>query len=341
MLDSKPLLFPSDFPPIRRRHPSTLQVNLGYRCNQSCLHCHVDAGPKRTEEMTSETLDAVLAYLRRGGVELLDITGGAPELNEVFRPLVVAARSLGIRVMDRCNLTILSEPGQEGLADFLAEHEVEVIASLPCYLEENVDGQRGTGSFEASIRGLRELNARGYGRPHGSRSNGAESDRGRSDVGQSSDGLSLSLVYNPTGATLPPAQAALEAEYKRELESRYGIFFNHLLTLANMPIRRFGSWLQSTRQFDGYLELLKEAHQAANLDAVMCRDLISIDWQGYVYDCDFNQMLDLALERAAGERLHIRDLSRPEMLSGRAIQVGEHCYGCTAGQGSSCGGALA
>lgn len=341
MLDSKPLLFPSDFPSIRRRRPSTLQVNLGYRCNQSCLHCHVDAGPKRTEEMTSETLDAVLAYLRRGGVELLDITGGAPELNEVFRPLVMAARGLGIRVMDRCNLTILSEPGQQDLADFLADHEVEVIASLPCYLEENVDGQRGTGTFEASIRGLRMLNERGYGRPNGARSNGGESGRGNPGVTESGDGLALTLVYNPTGATLPPAQAALEADYKRELEARYGVYFNHLLTLANMPIRRFGSWLQSTRQFDDYLGLLKEAHQEANLDAVMCRDLISVDWQGYLYDCDFNQMLDLALERESGERLHIRDLSTPEMLSGRAIRVGEHCYGCTAGQGSSCGGALA
>lgn len=300
-------------------------MNLGYRCNQSCLHCHVDAGPKRTEEMSFETLDAVLAYLRRGGVERLDITGGAPELNQVFRPLVMAARSLGIRVMDRCNLTILGEPGQEDLAAFLAEHEVEVIASLPCYLEENVDGQRGTGTFEASIRGLQELNARGYGRSSGGNSDG---------------GLSLSLVYNPTGATLPPAQSALEVEYKRELESRYGVYFDHLLTITNMPIRRFGSWLQSTRQFDGYLGLLKEAHQDANLEAVMCRDLISIDWQGYLYDCDFNQMLDLALERESGERLHIGDLSTPEMLSGRAIQVGEHCYGCTAGQGSSCGGAL-
>jgi radical SAM/Cys-rich protein len=271
--------------------------------------------------MDGETLDAVLAYLRRGGVEVLDITGGAPELNQVFRPLVVAARSLGVRVMDRCNLTILGESGQEDLADFLAEHQGEVIASLPCYLEQNVDGQRGAGTFRASIDGLRKLNALGYGNAGGQ--------------------LTLSLVYNPTGATLPPAQSALQAEYKRELESRYGVVFDHLLTLANMPIRRFGSWLQSTRQFDGYLALLKDAHQEANLDAVMCRDLVSIDWQGYLYDCDFNQMLDLPLEWAPGTRLHIRDLTTPEMLSGRAIRVGEHCYGCTAGQGSSCGGALA
>jgi radical SAM/Cys-rich protein len=321
VLDSKPLLFPSDFPPLTRRRLRTLQVNLGYRCNQSCVHCHVDAGPRRTEEMDAETLDAVLAYLRRGGAEVLDITGGAPELNTVFRPLVVAARALDIRVMDRCNLTILAEPGQEGLADFLASHQVEVIASLPCYLEENVDGQRGSGTFAASIRGLQALNARGYGQPD--------------------SGLMLSLVYNPTGATLPPPQAALEADYKRELETCYGIQFNQLLALANMPIRRFGSWLQSTKQFDAYLDLLKGAHQPSNLDAVMCRDLISIDWRGYIYDCDFNQMLDLPLERAPDTRLHIRDLHGADDLDGRSIRVGEHCYGCTAGQGSSCGGALA
>jgi len=321
VLDSKPLLFPSDFPSIRRRRPTTLQVNLGYRCNQSCLHCHVEAGPKRTEEMSLETLDEVMAFLRRSDVTLLDITGGAPELNQVFRPLVIAARELGMRVMDRCNLTILEEPGREDLADFLAEHEVEVIASLPCYLQENVDAQRGTGTFDASLRGLRALNARGYGRPDGR--------------------LSLSLVYNPIGASLPPAQCVLEAEYKRELKARYGIDFNRLLTLANMPIRRFGSWLQSTRQFDDYLHLLKSAHQPANLDAVMCRDLISVDWQGYLYDCDFNQMLDLPLQQPSQQRLHLRDLSSAELLGDRAIQVGEHCYGCTAGQGSSCGGALA
>jgi radical SAM/Cys-rich protein len=265
-------------------------------------------------------MEAVLRYLAQGGVELLDITGGAPELNAVFRPLVIGARELGVHVMDRCNLTILDEPGQGDLADFLAAHSVEVIASLPCYLEENVDQQRGSGVFDASIRGLRALNARGYGDAEG--------------------GLALNLVYNPVGAALPPAQCALEADYKRELASRYGVRFNRLLTLANMPIRRFGSWLQSTRQFDSYLAMLKEAHQDANLDAVMCRDLISIDWQGFVYDCDFNQMLDLPLSVDQGERLHIRELASPDALAGRDIAVGDHCYGCTAGQGSSCGGAL-
>jgi radical SAM/Cys-rich protein len=329
VLDSKPLLFPTDFPPLRSRRPQTLQVNLGYRCNQSCTHCHVDAGPKRTETMDWTTLDQVLSYLRRGGTEVLDITGGAPELNAVFRPLVEGARGLGLRVLDRCNLTILEEPGQGDLAPFLARHRVEIIASLPCYLEDNVDGQRGSGVFQASLRALRRLNALGYGR--------------------GDPLLVLNLVYNPTGPSLPPPQCALEADYKRELAARYGIQFDRLLTLANMPIRRFGSWLQSKGQFGDYLALLKGAHRPENLDAVMCRDLISIDWRGYVYDCDFNQMLDLPAAAAPGaaptlqpapERLHIGDLEGPAALAGREIRIGEHCYGCTAGQGSSCGGAL-
>ena len=296
-----------------------LQVNLGYRCNQSCMHCHVDAGPKRREEMTAKTLARVLGYLRRGGTRTLDITGGAPELNAGFRPLVEAARALDIQVMDRCNLTILEEPRQEDLPPFLAIHRVEIFAQLPCYLAGNVDAQRGNGVFEASIRGLRQLNRLGY--------------------GDGDSGLRLNLVYNPLGATLPPPQCALEQEYKRELEARYGVRFDRLLTLANMPIRRFGSWLQSNGQFADYLTLLKGAHRDDNLDAVMCRDLISIDWRGYVYDCDFNQMLDLPVERA-GERLHISDLAGPNAVEGGPIQVGEHCWGCTAGQGSSCGGAL-
>jgi radical SAM/Cys-rich protein len=320
VLDSKPLLFPSAFPALTRQRPTTLQVNLGYRCNQSCLHCHVDAGPKRREEMDTETLEQVIDYLRRGGTQTLDITGGAPELNAVFRRLVRSATALGVRVLDRCNLTILAEPEQQDLGAFLAAHRVEIIASLPCYLEENVDAQRGSGTFEASIRGLRQLNALGY--------------------GDGDSGLTLNLVYNPIGATLPPAQCALEADYKRELAARYDVRFDRLLTLANMPIRRFGSWLQSTNQFGDYLELLKAAHREDNLQAVMCRDLISIDWRGYVYDCDFNQMLDLPVEGPTGRRLHITDLSAADRLDGMPIRVGEHCWGCSAGQGSSCGGAL-
>ncbi len=323
VLDSKPLLIETDFPPIARRRLATVQVNLGYRCNLSCVHCHVDAGPKRGETMDADTMEQVLAFLARSGAATLDITGGAPELNAVFRPLVERARGLGVHVMDRCNLTILEEPGQEDLAEFLAAHRVEVIASLPCYLGENVDGQRGKGVFEGSIRGLRQLNALGYG------ADDAEAT-----------GRLLNLVYNPADAVLPPPQCALEADYKRELAARYGIRFNRLLTLANMPIRRFGGWLLSTGRFDDYMRLLKTAHRDENLDAVMCRDLVSIDWRGHVYDCDFNQMLGLPLGAAGDERPHVSELASADELIGADIRVGEHCYGCTAGQGSSCGGAL-
>ena len=317
MLDSKPLLFPTEFPAIERHSLLTLQVNLGYRCNQSCVHCHVDAGPRRPEVMSTDTVEAVLAFLRRGRVRTLDLTGGAPELNPSFRHLVRGARGLGILVLDRCNLTILEEPGQEDLAGFLAENRVEIVASLPCYLEENVDGQRGKGVFKASIRGLRRLNALGYGRE--------------------GTGLRINLVYNPLGPSLPPPQDSLEADYKRVLEERYGIRFDRLLTLTNMPIRRFGSMLQSRGHFTEYLDLLKSAHQESNLEAVMCRTLVSVDWRGYLYDCDFNQMLDLPLN--GGRQLHIAELAAGD-LDGRPIRVGEHCWGCTAGQGSSCTGAL-
>jgi radical SAM/Cys-rich protein len=318
MLDSKPLLFPSDFPRLNRRKLNTLQVNLGYRCNQSCLHCHVDAGPKREEEMSAQTIDAVLAFLRRGLPLTLDLTGGAPELNPGFHRLVREATGLGIHVMDRCNLTILEYPGQEGLADFLAKHRVEIVASLPCYLEENVDRQRGRGVFEASIRGLRRLNRLGY--------------------GDGVSALQLNLVYNPQGPELPPPQCGLEADYKQALAERYGVRFDRLLTLANMPVRRFGSMLQSMGRFEEYLNLLKSAHRAENLEGVMCRGLISVDWRGYLFDCDFNQMLDLPLVEG-GHWLTIADLS-VDGFDGRSIRVGDHCYGCTAGQGSSCGGAL-
>ncbi len=323
MLDSKPLLLETEFPPIARRRLQTVQVNLGYRCNQSCVHCHVDAGPKRREEMDAETMEQVLAFLAHSGAGTLDITGGAPELNAVFRPLVERARALGVKVMDRCNLTILAEPGQEDLAAFLAAHRVEIIASLPCYLEDNVDGQRGKGVFDASIRGLKQLNALGYGGDDAA-----------------ATGRTLNLVYNPVDAVLPPPQCALEADYKRALWDRYGVRFNALLTLTNMPIRRFGGWLLSTGRFHDYMRLLKTAHRDDNLDAVMCRDLISIDWQGYVYDCDFNQMLGLPLGAADGGRRHISELTSADGLTGAGIRVGEHCFGCTAGQGSSCGGAL-
>ncbi len=313
-----PLLRDTDFPAIKRAGLKTVQVNVGYRCNQSCLHCHVNAGPKRKEAMTRDTVDLVLMYLRQSGAEILDITGGAPELNENFRYLVAEARNLGVHVMDRCNLTILSEIGQEDTAEFLAEHQIEVIASLPCYLKENVDGQRGKDVFDNSISGLRKLNSLGYGRKD--------------------SGLLLNLVYNPSGPYLPPSQHNLEADYKREL-AKFEITFNKLFTITNMPIARFGSTLISKNQFDDYMQLLKQSHQDCNLEHVMCRSTVSIDWQGYVYDCDFNQMLGIPMPFVNKSRPHLQDLMAVKLV-GNPIATADHCYGCTAGQGSSCGGAL-
>ena len=315
-----PLVMESDFPAIRRKQLDTLQVNLGYKCNQSCVHCHVNAGPARTEMMTRGTVEEVLAFLRSSDLRQLDITGGAPELNPNFRYLVSTARELGVHVMDRCNLTILAQPGQEDLAGFLVQNNVAVVASLPCYLEENVDRQRGHGVFDVSISALQLLNRLGYGHPDSA--------------------LPLSLVYNPQGAVLPPAQAQLEADYRAHLGSRYGIVFNDLYVITNMPIQRFGSMLISKGQFEHYMALLKSAFQPANLEGVMCRTLLSVDWRGYAYDCDFNQMLGLPLVRDGRPRMHIRDLAGVD-LERNAITVADHCYGCTAGQGSSCGGALA
>jgi len=319
MRDTWPLLENIPFPVISRGRLDTLQVNVGYRCNQSCVHCHVAAAPHRTEEMTGEIADVVLAFIERRRIATLDVTGGAPELNAHFRRLVTGARNIGARVIDRCNLTILEVSGQEDLAEFLAGEQVEIIASLPCYLEENVDRQRGKGVFESSIRGLKRLNALGYGRDE--------------------TGLVLNLVYNPQGPSLPPPQAALEVDYKRILGERYGVTFNNLYTLANMPVQRFGSMLISKGQFDAYLRLLRQAHRDDNLPGVMCRNLMSVDWRGYVYDCDFNQMLDLPLSRGARERVHLTDLLDHD-IAGNPIRVAGHCFGCTAGQGSSCGGAL-
>ncbi len=315
-----PRLEVSDFPAIRRKRLETLQVNLGYQCNQTCLHCHVNAGPTRTEMMDRETVFEVIAFLMASGIKTLDITGGAPELNPHFRGLVTAARGLGAHVMDRCNLTVLEQPGQEDTAQFLADNQVEVVASLPCYLESNVDAQRGAGVFEASIRSLKMLNALGY--------------------GKDSSRLALNLVYNPQGPSLPPAQDPLEADYHRHLGEKYGVVFNHLYVLTNMPIQRFGSTLISSGQFEQYMGLLKDAYQPQNLESVMCRNLLSVDWRGYVYDCDFNQMLQLPLAWHGKPRVHLRELAGADLLD-NPIVVRNHCYGCTAGQGSSCGGALA
>ncbi|MCW9058126.1 MAG: arsenosugar biosynthesis radical SAM protein ArsS [Gammaproteobacteria bacterium] len=314
-----PLLKDTDFPSLRRGALETLQVNLGYTCNQSCLHCHVNAGPNRREQMSREGVEQVLELLRRNRIPQLDLTGGAPELNPHFRFLVEAARGLGVRVIDRCNLTILEEPGQEDLADFLAGEGVAIVASLPCYREENVDAQRGDQVFARSIRALRRLNELGY--------------------GQGNPDLPLSLVFNPQGPQLPPPQQALEQDYKRQLREDHGIHFDQLLTLANMPIQRFGSTLVSRGQFETYMDTLRQAHRMENLATVMCRSLLSIDWQGYVYDCDFNQMLHMPLQWRDHARTHIRDLVGQD-LAGNPVMVADHCYGCTAGQGSSCGGAL-
>lgn len=312
-----PLLQDTDFPPLRRSRLNTLQVNLGYRCNQRCLHCHVNAGPTRTEMMDNAALALVRQVLAARKVATLDLTGGAPELHEGFRALVADARALGVTVIDRCNLTILSEPGQEDLADFLAEQDVEIVASLPCYSADNVDRQRGDGVFERSIAGLQRLNALGYGQP--------------------GSGRILNLVYNPQGPSLPPDQVKLQADYKRELAGHFGIVFNQLFAIANMPIQRFGSTLVSQGRFDEYMTLLRDNYAAANLDNVMCRTMVSVDWQGFLYDCDFNQQLGL---RIPGKpRAHLRDLLNDDP-AGWPVAVANHCYGCTAGQGSSCGGAL-
>ena len=318
MHDTLPLLKKIRFPAIARARLDTLQVNLGYQCNQSCLHCHVNAGPHRTEMMDAATLALIPEVLAARGLGTLDLTGGAPELHDGFRDLVRAACAQGVRVIDRCNLTILFEPGQEGLAAFLAEQRVEIVASMPCYSAANVDKQRGDGVFDLSIAALQQLNALSYGLP--------------------GSGLVLNLVYNPQGASLPPDQQTLQADYKRELLAHFGIVFNDLFALTNMPIQRFGSTLVSKGSFDAYMELLKNSYQPHNLAGVMCRSTVSVDHQGWLSDCDFNQQLGLPLG-TSGLRRHLRDLLKTS-IDEQAIRVAGHCYGCTAGQGSSCGGAL-
>ncbi len=318
-----PLLNALSFPPLRRGQLEALQINLTYLCNQRCLHCHVNAGPTRKESMTDESLAFLHQVIDAHPVKTLDLTGGAPEMHPRFREVVVHARREGLRVIDRCNLTILSEPGYEGLAEFLAEQGVEVTASLPCYSRENVDRQRGDGVFDASIEGLKKLNNLGY--------------------GFSDTGLILNLVYNPQGANLPPPQAQLEIDYKAHLAEDFGIQFNHLLTIINQPIARFGSTLVSKGQFGNYMQLLRDSYRSENLDAVMCRNLISVDWQGYLYDCDFNQMLDLPMfmpDLIGRDRPHLRDLLQSPSLENNPINTRDHCFACTAGQGSSCAGAL-
>jgi radical SAM/Cys-rich protein len=319
MHDTLPLLLNSGFPEIHRGQLETIQVNLGYRCNQRCLHCHVNAGPNRREMMSRENVELLLTTLKNSSATTLDITGGAPEMHPDFMYLVEQATGAGVQVIDRCNLTILNEPGYEEMAGFLAQHRVEVVASMPCYLEQNVDAQRGDGVYDSSIIALKKLNALGYGDPD--------------------SGLQLNLVYNPAGPVLPPPQESLLEDYKKELLQRAGVVFNQLFCLANMPIKRFGSTLVSNGKFHEYMQLLKSSHQDKNLDTVMCRNLLSIDWEGYVYDCDFNQMLNLPLRFNGHPRMHLSQLLQEEIGNNR-ITVADHCYGCTAGNGSSCGGAL-
>ncbi|MGQ9646820.1 MAG: arsenosugar biosynthesis radical SAM (seleno)protein ArsS [Thermodesulfobacteriota bacterium] len=322
MKNPTPIPFPprvTHFPDLRRSGLTTLQVNLGYRCNQRCIHCHVEAGPHRTEMMSWPVIAQVIDFLASSTTKTIDLTGGAPELNPYFKDLVHTAREMGVHVIDRCNLTILEEPGQEGLIEFLAAHQVQIIASLPCYLKENVDRQRGKGVFDKSIRVLKKLNRVGYGREGST--------------------LLLNLVYNPQGPFLSPQQASLEADYKRVLWEQYGILFNQLYTLQNMPVGRFGKMLATDGEFQNYMNLLQNRYGETNLDSVMCRFMISVDWQGYAYDCDFNQMLGIPLYFHRKHRVQLSELKRVDLRE-NPIKVSDHCFGCTAGQGSSCGGAL-
>ncbi|MGE0823041.1 MAG: arsenosugar biosynthesis radical SAM (seleno)protein ArsS [Candidatus Binatia bacterium] len=306
---------------LTRAALDTIQVNVGKLCNQACLHCHVEAGPKRTEIMDRRMAGLVQDFIHTADPRTVDITGGAPELNPSFRSLVEHARRDDRHIIDRCNLTVLLEPGQETLPHFLADNQVEIIASLPCYSEENVTKQRGQGVYERSIEALHRLNVLGYGRDN--------------------SGLVLNLIYNPVGAHLPPPQATLEEDYKRELDTRFGLVFNHLYTITNMPIARFAHALQREGKAEAYLELLANAFNPATLDGLMCRRQVSISWDGFVYDCDFNQMLDMKVGNGKPFRLGEQSaLEIVHLLQGRAIRVDSHCYGCTAGAGSSCGGAL-
>ncbi|MBY0402200.1 radical SAM/Cys-rich domain protein, partial [Myxococcota bacterium] len=333
-------------PRLRRDRITTLQVNIGLRCNLACHHCHVESGPMRTERLDERGVDRVLELLaRHPGIETLDITGGAPELHPNFRDLVRGARALGRQVIDRCNLTILEEPGQEDTAAFLANEGVDIVASLPCYGPENVDAQRGRGVFEGSIRALKALNALGYGRGEG-RADAREEACAEARDGVSSAGrdgrdaaspLRLDLVYNPVGAFLPPDQRELEAEYRERLAADFGIVFDRLFTLTNMPIQRFAHALARDGEYEAYMDLLVGQFDAANVAGVMCRSLVSVAHDGTLYDCDFNQALGL---RPPGPRRTIFDVDSLDALAGEAIATASHCFGCTAGAGSSCGGAL-
>ncbi len=306
---------------LRRLRPEILQVNVGKLCNLTCVHCHVNAGPKRKEIMTRETIDRIIGWLAKTEIPAVDLTGGAPEMIPNFRYFIKRVRAMQPprKIIDRCNLIILIEPGYEGLAEFFAEHKVEIIASMPCYTPENVNAQRGQGVFEGSIEALRLLNSVGY--------------------GVSAD-LPLHLVYNPAGAFLPPPQTELETDYKRELKNHFGIVFNKLYTITNLPIARFAAHLRHNNKLDEYMELLISAFNPATIEGLMCRNTISVGWRGEVYDCDFNQQLDMQWSRDGGSSgLFLWDID-PDKVDHREIMTGDHCFGCTAGAGSSCGGAI-
>jgi radical SAM/Cys-rich protein len=304
--------------PLRATAIDTLQVNVGKLCNQTCRHCHVDAGPTRKEIMTRPTAEMVVSVLKKYDIPHLDITGGAPELNPNFEFLVTEARGLGRHVIDRCNLTVFYVEGKDYLPEFLKAHQVEITASMPCYLESNVEAQRGKGVYGKSIEALQWLNCLGYGKPE--------------------TGLMLNLVYNPVGPSLPPDQATLEADYKRELGSRFGIVFNHLYTITNMPLSRFLTDLVRHGHYDEYMNLLTQSFNPQTVLSLMCRNLVSVGWDGALYDCDFNQMLGMAVNH--GSTAHLKDFDA-FVLARREIRTGAHCFGCTAGSGSSCGGAIA
>jgi radical SAM/Cys-rich protein len=303
--------------PLFSDRVDTLQVNMGKLCNQSCKHCHVEAGPQRKEIMTREVVEAVVEALGNEGITTVDITGGAPEMNPHFEYLVEKARALGRHVMVRSNLTVYLEPGKEHMPEFLKKHGVEIVASLPCYLEQNIDAQRGDGVAQKSIKVLRWLNELGF--------------------GKRDSGLVLNLVYNPAGPALPPSQEKLESDYKRELEERYGVVFHNLYTITNVPIGRFKSTLSAKGTLGRYMETLDEAFNSCVVDSLMCRNLVSIGWDGTLYDCDFNQMLSLPVVNEAPRTMNEFDMN---LLAKRKIATGNHCYACTAGSGSSCGGAL-
>ncbi len=305
---------------LRRSRPEILQINVGKLCNLTCVHCHVNAGPKRKEIMTRETIDRVIDWLAKTEIPIVDLTGGAPEMIPDFRYFIQRVKALEPprHVIDRCNLTILLEPGYKDLAAFLARHKVEIIASMPCYSPANVDAQRGDGVFDGSIKALQLLNSLGY---------GAGVD------------LPLHLVYNPVGAFLPAPQAELEADYKRELLARFGIVFNKLYTITNLPIGRFAAYLRRNRKLDDYMELLINAFNPATIDGLMCRNTISVGWRGEVYDCDFNQQLGMQWKNPDASPLFLWELD-PDKINDREIMTGDHCFGCTAGAGSSCGGAI-